>query len=219
MPRLTAPSKEQSLLLPDFAPLPDAAIHLPTTPDAFAAARIALLQQTALGFDTESKPRFHVSQKDTGPHLVQFATLTQAWLLQMHHEAARQLACDVLAAPHICKAGFGLDNDRSSLQGRLGLALQNVEDLDRVFKRYGYGNSVGARAAIALVLSQSFRKSKRITTSNWAAAHLSPTQIRYAANDAYAAAQVHSALPHWQAAQPTPAPQGQRSRAPFGTRN
>lgn len=214
MPRLIAPSKEQSQLLQCFAPLPDTAIHLPSTADAFAAARVSLLQQTVLGFDTESKPLFRVGQTDTGPHLVQFASLGQAWLLHMHHEPARQLARDVLAAPHIRKAGFGLDNDRSSLQGRLGLVLQNVEDLDRVFKRYGYGSSIGVRAAIALVLGQSFHKSKRTSTSNWAAKHLNPIQIRYAANDAYAAAAVQHALPQWEAVQPTPLPQGSRRPRP-----
>ena len=206
MPRMIAPTKEQSRLLPSFAPLPDTAIHLPQTADGFAAARDALLQQTVLGFDTESKPLFHVGQTDNGPHLVQFASLNQAWLLHMQYGAARQLACEILAAGHICKAGFGLDNDRNALQGRLGLELQNVQDLDRVFKRYGYVSSIGVRAAIALVLGQSFQKSKRTSTSNWAARQLNTVQIRYAANDAYAAAAVQNALPHWETLQPSPAP-------------
>ena len=206
MPRMIAPTKEQSQLLPGFAPLPDSAIHLPQTAEAFATARAALLQQAALGFDTESKPLFRVGQTDTGPHLVQFSSLNEAWLLHMQYGAARQLACEVLAAGHIYKAGFGLDNDRSALQGRLGLELQNVHDLDRVFKRYGYVSSIGVRAAIALVLGQNFQKSKRTSTSNWAAKQLNSAQIRYAANDAYAAAAVLNALPQWEATQPKPPP-------------
>ena len=202
MPRLSAPSKEQSQLLPAFAQLPSTAIQIPASPEAFAQARAELLAQAVLGFDTESRPLFSATQKDTGPHLVQFATPDTAWLLQMHHDAARSLACEILVSTAIHKVGFGLDNDRSALQGRLGLELQNLQDLDRIFKRHGYGNSVGVRAAIALVLGRSFHKSKRQSTSNWAVKQLSPAQIRYAANDAHGPAVLYAALPDWEAVQP-----------------
>lgn len=205
MPRLKPPSKEESQLLPPFAALPDAAIHLPTTEAEFAAARAALLAQTALGFDTESKPIFSTHQVDTGPHLVQLATVDGAWLLQLHHPQALELARELLAHPGICKVGFGLDNDKTTLPRRLGCTLENVVDLDRVFKQYGYGNSTGVRAAIALVLGQNFHKSKKMSTSNWAARQYSPGQLRYAANDAHGPAVVYAALPGWQAHQPAPA--------------
>ncbi len=67
MPRLKPPTKEESQLLPAFAALPDDAIYVPHTAAELEAARTALLQQTALGFDTESKPLFHTHQVDTGP--------------------------------------------------------------------------------------------------------------------------------------------------------
>jgi len=44
------------------------------------------------------------------------------------------------------------------------------------------------------VLQRSFRKSKRVTTSNWAAEELTRAQLLYAANDAFAALQVMEAL-------------------------
>lgn len=203
MPRLKPPSKEESQLLPSFAALPDAAIHLPATDAEFAAARNYLLGQAALGFDTESKPIFSTSQVDTGPHLVQLATVDGAWLLQLHHPQALELACEVLANASICKAGFGLDNDKTTLPRRLGCTLENVLDLDRVFKQHGYGNSTGVRAAVALVLGQNFHKSKKTSTSNWALRQYSPAQVRYAANDAHAPALVYAALPAWQTLQPT----------------
>ncbi|MDH0050203.1 3'-5' exonuclease [Comamonas terrigena] len=205
MPRLKPPSKEESLLLPAFAALPDSAIHLPATEAEFAAARTALLAQSALGFDTESKPIFSTQQVDTGPHLVQLATTDAAWLLQLHHPQALELARELLAHPGICKVGFGLDNDKATLPRRLGCELHNVVDLDRVFKQYGYGNSTGVRAAVALVLGQNFHKSKKMSTSNWAARQYSPGQLRYAANDAHGPAVVHAALPAWQSRQPAPA--------------
>lgn len=216
MPRLRAPSKEDSQQLPPFATLPDRAIHVPATDAEFEAARQALTAARVLGFDTESKPLFQVHQTDTGPHVVQLATRDAAWLLQLHHPQAVQLAAEVLGDASICKAGFGLDNDRRSLPARLGVQLHNVVDLDSVFKRHGYGNSVGVRAAVALVLGQGFHKSKRISTSNWAARQLSEAQCRYAANDAHGAAMVQDALPAWESRQP---PVVERRRRPRPARS
>lgn len=202
MPRRKAPTKEDSALLPPFGQLPDAAIHLPATDAAFAAASDALLAERVLGFDTESRPLFAAGQDDTGPHLVQLATPSAAWLLQLHHPLALDIARAVLADGRICKVGFGLDNDRSSLPRRLGVEMVNLLDLDRVFSRHGYGHNTGVRAAVALVLGRSFRKSKKTSTSNWAAPRLTPAQVRYAANDAHAPAVVYAALPAWEAQQP-----------------
>lgn len=70
MPRLHAPSKDDSRLLPPFAALPERCIHVPATDAEFAAARAALMAAPVLGFDTESKPLFHAHQTDTGPHVV-----------------------------------------------------------------------------------------------------------------------------------------------------
>ena len=208
MPRLKPPSKEASALLPPYAALPEHAIFVPASDAEFAAARRALLAQAALGFDTESKPLFHVEQIDTGPHVVQLATPEHAWLLQLHHPQALALAREVIASTQICKVGFGLDNDKSSLPKRLGVPLAHVLDLDRVFQQHGYGSSTGVRAAVALVLGQNFHKSKKHSTSNWANVQLSEAQIRYAANDAHAPALVYAALAAWQARQPALAQAG-----------
>jgi len=45
-----------------------------------------------------------------------------------------------------------------------------------------------------VVLHQRLGKSKRVTLSNWAARHLRPEQLIYAANDAYAALRVFRAI-------------------------
>lgn len=205
MPRLKPPSKEESQLLPPYAALPDAAIHIPAHAADFEVARTQLLQQTALGFDTESKPLFHIHQVDTGPHVVQLATPEAAWILQLHLPPALALAREIIGHAGICKVGFGLDNDKSTLPKRLGVELANIVDLDRRFQRYGYGASTGVRAAVAMVLGQSFHKSKKQSTSNWSLSHLSEAQIRYAANDAHAPAKVYAALSQWEAAQTAPA--------------
>ena len=202
MARLRPPSKEESQLLPPYVALEDRAIFVPASDAEFAQARTALLAQEALGFDTESKPLFQAGQNDSGPHVVQLATPDAAWILQLHHPDALALAREVMAVPHILKVGFGLDNDLRTLPQRLQTSLVHVLDLDKVFSSHGYGPNVGVRAAMALVLGRSFTKSKRISTSNWAAKQLSQAQIRYAANDAHAPALIYAGLSAWQAQQP-----------------
>lgn len=209
MHRLIAPNKDESALLPQFLELPEQAIHIPQTQAEFEAAFRAINAEPVLGFDTESKPLFNVGQHDSGPHLVQLATTQQAWLLQLHLPLALELSRQVLVAEHICKVGFGLDNDKHTLPRRLGAPLVNIQDLDSRFKQLGYGASVGVRAAAALVLKQSFRKSKRTTTSNWAAIDLTPAQRRYAANDAHAPAVIYAHLSAWESTVPA---QPQRRR-------
>lgn len=211
MPRRLPPTKEQSALLPPFPTLAPGRIHIPATPEGFAAARAALLGVRVLGFDTESRPLFTAGAHDAGPDLVQLATPHDAWLLQLRHAGALQLAREVLADTRIRKVGFGLDNDRRSLPTRLGIEAAALEDLDRVFARHGFGRNTGVRAAVALVLGQQLSKSKKTSTSNWSAHHLSPGQIRYAATDAHAPAVLWQALPAWEARQPPPAPE-RRSR-------
>lgn len=209
MHRLIAPNKEESALLPQFLELPEQAIHIPQTEAEFEAAFRAINAEPVLGFDTESKPLFNVGQHDSGPHLVQLATTQQAWLLQLHLPMALELSRKVLVAEHICKVGFGLDNDKHTLPRRLGAPLVNIQDLDSRFKQLGYGASVGVRAAAALVLKQSFRKSKRTTTSNWAATDLTAAQRRYAANDAHAPAVIYAHMSAWESTVPA---QPQRRR-------
>ena len=209
MHRLIAPNKDESALLPQFLELPEQAIHIPQTEAEFEAAFRAINAEPVLGFDTESKPLFNVGQHDSGPHLVQLATTQQAWLLQLHLPMALELSRKVLVAEHICKVGFGLDNDTHTLPRRLGVPLVNIQDLDSRFKQLGYGASVGVRAAAALVLKQSFRKSKRTTTSNWAAIDLTPAQRRYAANDAHAPAVIYAHMTAWESTVPV---QPQRRR-------
>lgn len=201
MPALKPPSKEESKLLPEFQALPVHAVYIPATDAEFAQARALLQAQTVLGFDTESKPLFKVGEVDTGPHMVQLASTEAAWILQLHHPQAVQLAADILALQSICKVGFGLQHDKQSLPKRLGSELRNVIDLDQVFKRHGYVAAVGVRGAVALVLNQHFHKSRKQSTSNWSKRELTSAQIHYAANDAYAPAVVYAALADWESRQ------------------
>lgn len=188
------PSKEEITALAPFAGLGLANIVVVTTAQEARAAGAELARHTAVGFDTEARPTFMKYQKSEGPHVLQFATLEQAYIFQAHVRESHEALMEVLASPAIAKIGFGLANDLTHIHSRFGVTPRAIVDLNRTFKDLGYKNSVGARSAIAIFFNQRLAKSKSITTSNWSTAQLSEKQILYAANDAYAAIRVFHAL-------------------------
>lgn len=194
MPRLLPPPKPTIQALPPFPALPATAVVQPRGDAALAQVLADLAAQPHIGFDTESKPTFVAGQESSGPEVVQFATADRAYVLQLRQPGSEELVRAVLTHPGVTKVGFDLQQDRGQLRRRLGLEVQPLLDLTRVFHRMGYPRTLGIRSAVAVVFGQHFAKSKRVTTSNWAAASLSPQQLQYAANDAWVALQVLLAL-------------------------
>ena len=192
--RLFAPSKAETALLEPFQGLALECIHVPKTAAAIEQAGREIVMSGIAGFDTESKPTFNAGEKSHGPHVVQFALRDRAFIFQLHRPECRALVSDLLQSERVLKVGFGLRNDRGQIRSSLGLTLRAILDLDHVFRKRGYKGQIGVRAAVGTELKQSFRKSKHVTTSNWAAPHLTPRQLLYAANDAFAALRVMEAL-------------------------
>lgn len=193
-PRPLPPTAEAIAALPPFAPLTLDRIHVPVTAAEFAQAAAEISRHAYVGFDTESKPTFLKGEASTGPHVVQFATAEQAWLLQVNNPASREAIAALLGSTATVKVGFGLKSDRSHIRARLGAPLRAVLDLTAWFRQEGYRNEIGVKTAVAIVLGQQFSKSKRMSTSNWSLATLSAGQQVYAANDAYGAIAVFNAL-------------------------
>lgn len=160
-----------------------------------AAALAALSKEPVLGFDTESKPTFLKGEVSTGPHLIQLATPTDAYLFQVRYVFNLPVIRAVLESPLIVKAGFGLGNDLSALRSRFGIALNNVIDLGETLRSEAHRGTVGAKAAVARYFGRRLQKSKKTGTSNWANRDLNERQLLYAANDAHVALKVYHA---WQ---------------------
>ncbi|HEU5437174.1 MAG TPA: 3'-5' exonuclease [Telluria sp.] len=165
-----------------------------------AAALAALSAMDVIGFDTESKPTFLKGEVSTGPHLVQLATDSTAWLFQIGAqpptEAILHVLTTVLESPAILKVGFGLADDIKRLRAKLGIDTVHVTDLATAMKQKNERNSLGAKTAVARFFGQALQKSKKITTTNWALARLSDKQILYAADDAHVALKLYR---HWRA--------------------
>lgn len=188
------PAPEEIALLEPFTRIGLDRIHLVATAAQARAASDALLREPVWGFDTESKPTFEAGQASEGPHTVQLATLEHAWVFQLHDPECRRLTGELLAAPGIVKAGFGLGDDKRRIASKLGVEPRDVLDLDSVFRQRGYRRQTGIKTAVAVLFQRRFLKSKKAATSNWANPRLTEAQLLYAANDAWAALCVYHAL-------------------------
>ena len=191
---LPRPSREEMRALPLFTSLRLGRIHQVRTSDEAEAAHAALRGARHVGFDTESKPTFAANQAHTGPHLVQLATPSAAFLFPLTDSAGLEVLREVLESGETTKVGFGLKSDRGPLHGKLGISLHNCVELAAATRRLGYRDQVGLQAAVAIVLGQYLQKSRKVTTSNWASENLTDAQCLYAANDAYASLCVYLEL-------------------------
>lgn len=188
------PDKDTIALLPEFPRLGLDRITLVASAAQAREAVAALREHDAWGFDTESKPTFRVGEASDGPHIVQLATLEQAWVFQLTDDSCREQVATLLAEVAHTKAGFGLGDDTARIRSKLGVEPAGVLELNHVFRERGYRKDMGVKAAVAVLFGQRFAKSKKAATSNWALPRLSESQLVYAANDAYAAAHVLAAL-------------------------
>lgn len=188
------PDKDAIALLPPFERLGLDRITL-VTDGAGAREALARLKDTpAWGFDTESKPTFRVGELSDGPHILQLASNTHAWVFQLNDPQCSEVSAELLALGGIAKAGFGLGDDRKRIIQKLGVQPQGILELNTVFRERGYRKDMGVKGAVAVLFKQRFIKSKKAATSNWANPRLTEAQLVYAANDAYAAIRVFHAL-------------------------
>lgn len=193
-PPLQRPTPEQIAALPSYDALPPSRIHVLRTAEQLAFAQAALLEAGHVGFDTESKPTFVAGAPQTGPEVIQFATLTDAFIVQTATPGMDAFLRDMIESDDVVKVGFGLASDRPQIHRKLGLTLGRSIDVSQLVKQLGYKDAVGVKTAVAIVLGRRFSKSKKATTSNWANKTLTPLQLQYAANDAHASLLVYKAL-------------------------
>ncbi len=188
----TLPDTATISTYPLFQNLPLERIRVIQTLDQCQQIEAELKAAKILGFDTESRPTFTKGETQTGPHLIQLATETDAWLFQVSSEILQFLQA-VLSSNTQLKTGFGLKND-AHLFRKKGIQLNHTVDLSRCFTQLGFKNPLGIKNAIAVLFQQNFPKRKSVSTSNWSRKNLSPQQIEYAAADAYAPVLIFKAL-------------------------
>lgn len=158
------------------------------------AAAIATLEgETILGFDIETRPSFRKGESYP-PALLQIAGATSVFIFQLIKIGLPRRVSKLLANPHIVKAGVALNNDVRQLRSIRDFDPAGFVELATMSNEVGI-TSNGLRGLAAAVLGR--RISKKARTSNWAQSDLSPSQIAYAAVDAWASREIYCRLlPH-----------------------
>lgn len=171
-------------------------IVLVNTAQQLAKAHTHLMRAKTLGYDTESKPVFTAGHSSDGPHLIQLATETYAFLFPLvkaeQREMSHAVLKEVLESQQILKVGFGLSDDNQMLLRKLAIKITNVLDLSRSLSD-SRKKQMGAKRAVEKYFAQVLQKSKCVSTSNWAVEHLNERQLKYAADDAQSALLVYLA--------------------------
>jgi ribonuclease D len=167
-------------------------VCLVATPQDLEQALADFRQERVVGLDTETRPAFRKGESHL-PCLVQAATARAVYLFQFRGLNVFPALAELFSEPRIIKAGVGLAHDLRQLKLVFPFAEQNVVDLGVAARRSGLEQS-GVRNLAGMFLE--FRIPKGASTSNWAARHLSPAQITYAATDAWACRELFLRFQH-----------------------
>ena len=162
-------------------------VCLVETPQDLARAQADLLEESIVGFDTETRPAFTKGVHHL-PCLAQVATARAVYLFPLRWQEVFPVLAGMLAERRLVKVGIGLADDLRSLREVFPFDAANVFDPGSIARRHGMEQS-GLRNLAGIFLG--FRIPKGKQTSNWAAARLSLAQITYAATDAWACRELY----------------------------
>ena len=146
-----------------------------------------ILQEGVVGFDTETRPAFRPGESYP-PSLVQFATASAVYLLQVQQQDLLGAMAEVLSSGKIVKVGVSVTDDIRNLKKLFEFDERSVVDLGKVAKRHGL-KQTGVRNLAGIFLGARIPKGAK--TTNWAVRRLTPQQIAYAATDAWACRELY----------------------------
>ena len=146
-----------------------------------------IVQESVIGFDTETRPAFRPGESYL-PSLVQFATASAVYLLQVQQQDFFGAMREILSSEKIIKVGVSVTDDIRTLKKLFEFDERSVVDLGKIAKRHGL-KQTGVRNLAGIFLGTRIPKGTK--TTNWAARRLTPQQIAYAATDAWACRELY----------------------------
>jgi ribonuclease D len=191
---MTAPEPRTDITKEELAQLPlfryQGPVHLIRTSEELARWTPVLRQEKVLGFDTETRPSFRRGQSYL-PSVVQIAGADAVFVIQLARLENTGLLAVLLSSPDILKTGIALQQDLVKLREKFGFTPRSILDLAPIASRVKIAKT-GLRNLAGLLLG--YRISKQAQVSNWAAPTLTPSQIQYAATDAWISRELFFAL-------------------------
>ena len=157
------------------------AIKVAEDSKSFNRYALQLKKQRVLGFDVECKPNFKRGPNNP-PALIQLATADQAFLFRLYPIHKLGPLVDILENPDIIKTGVAIKDDLVNLKKIDDFTPSGFEDLASLAQSLKI-EQTGLRNLTAIFCKQRLSKSAQL--SNWQKRPLTPSQINYAATDAW----------------------------------
>ncbi|MBF8272085.1 MAG: 3'-5' exonuclease [Magnetococcales bacterium] len=165
-------------------------VHQIRDDDQVSQAVRKLINESVLGFDTETKPVFKKGISHL-PSLLQLAAADSVFLFQLNRLTNFVPLQELLESHSVLKVGVGIAQDLEQLRAIFPFNPSHFYDLGEIARAMGM-ESHGLRTMAARFFH--FRISKRAQCSNWESPVLKPFQISYAATDAWISREIFLAM-------------------------
>jgi ribonuclease D len=165
-------------------------VNLITSADQVSSVFQEMQNSSVLGFDTETRPSFKKGRKNKVA-LLQLATDENAWLFRLDIVGLPTKILRILENPGIVKVGVAIRDDLIKIKEIRKFAPEGFIELADFVKKYDIQDN-GLRKLAANILKIKISKSQQL--SNWEALEYSPSQIQYAATDAWACFEIFQQL-------------------------
>ena len=159
--------------------------------ESFFAAIRYLRRQVVLGFDTETRPTFSPDQHSNGTAILQLSGKEKAFLFRVQKLGLPRQLASILASSSIIKVGAATRDDVKGLQAIADFKPRGFVDLQSTVWEYGIRDKSVKKMA-AIILGVKISKAQQL--SNWEAEHLSESQLKYAATDAWICREMYQKL-------------------------
>lgn len=158
-----------------------------------AAARKALLflmDQQAVGFDTETRPSFRKGENHKVA-LMQLSTDNICFLIRLNQLGIFAELKEFLESDKVIKIGLSTKDDFHMLNRLAPIEPKGFIELQSLVKEHGIGEA-SLTKIYALLFGKRISKAQRL--SNWEAVELTSAQQHYAALDAYACLRIYHTI-------------------------
>ena len=177
----------------ELASFPGEIVVVDSVGEDFYRALRYLKRQKVLGFDTETRPSFSPDQPPGGTALLQLSGGGKAFLFRVKPMGLPPQLASILANPSIVKVGAATLDDVRGLQKLCKFSPKGFVDLQNIVWEYGIRDK-SVKKMTAIILGVKISKAQQL--SNWEADHLSESQLRYAATDAWVCREMYLKLIH-----------------------
>ena len=151
------------------------------------AAAAILVNESHLGFDTETRPSFKKGDYYP-PALIQLATEHCVYLFRISETETFDPLLPILESPDILKTGVAIKDDVKELRAIEDFTPNGFVEIADITVKLGYENR-GLRALAGLLMQGRISKAAQVT--NWARPKLDNKQVRYAATDAWISREIY----------------------------